>query len=302
LAICHRRPDGDTLGSAAACLTWCGRQGIEAQAFCVDAVPDEYRHLPSSERFATDPTVFDRHWDTVVVFDAGDLSHAGVADLMPRLRPRPRVVAIDHHFTNERYADINVVSPFSSSAAELVHGLFRENRVPIDRELATCLMTGIINDTDSLTNPASQHPAFAAAADLLAGGADWRSTLNLFVRNRPLPALRLMGKALSRLKYDSETGVASTAIRLADCPDGPNDCLADGIANYLGNSLKAEVVLVLKEKSGGEVNGSFRTVLEADTSAVAQRLGGGGHRKASGFTVRGRIEERDYGWTVVRAA
>lgn len=299
LAICHRSPDGDTLGSAAAYLTWAERQGVITRGFCSDPVPAEYRFLPSSQRFTSDPAVFDELWDTVVVFDAGDLKHAGVAELLPNLQPRPRIVAIDHHFTNERYADIDVVYPFASSTAELVHGIFRENRLPIDRELAMCLLIGLINDTDSLTNPAAQPASFAAAADLLAGGADWQTTLGLFVKNRPISSLRLMGRALHRLKLDPETGVASTALFLDDCPTG-EQCQTDGIVNYLGNHLDAEVIMLLKERPDGQVRGSFRTVLEADVSAVAQALGGGGHRKAAGFTVAGRIVEQDHGWVVER--
>jgi phosphoesterase RecJ-like protein len=298
LAVCHRRPDGDTLGSAAAYLTWAERQGMITRAFCLDPVPEEYRFLPSAERFTTDPAVFNELWDTVVVFDAGDLKHAGVDELLHGLRPRPRIIAIDHHFTNERYADIDVVHPHASSTAELVHGIFRENRLPIDRELAMCLLVGLINDTDSLTNPAAHQSAFAAASDLLAGGADWQTTLGLFVKNRPIESLRVMGRVLGRLKYDPETGVASSALFIDDCPTG--DCQTDGIVNYLGNHLDAEVILLLKERPGGEVRGSLRTVLEADVSAVAQSLGGGGHRKASGFTVTGVIAEEPHGWIVRR--
>ena len=100
LAICHRSPDGDTLGSAAACLLWCRRQGIDAHAFCVDVLPSRFAFLPEFDRFTDDERVFSKHWDAVVVIDSGDLKHAGVEGLLNDMKPRPPVVAIDHHVTN----------------------------------------------------------------------------------------------------------------------------------------------------------------------------------------------------------
>ncbi|MCK4858868.1 MAG: hypothetical protein KAT58_12920, partial [candidate division Zixibacteria bacterium] len=161
-----------------------------------------------------------------------------------------------------------------------------------------CLLAGIVNDTDALSNPAASQPAFQAAAKLMSGGADWRTLLGLFVKNRPINALRLMGRAMARLKFDSETGLASTVIFRDDYPEGADDCQMDGFANFLGSTLDVDVVLVLKDGGDGIVNGSFRTVGEADVSAVAQRLGGGGHRKAAGFSVPGKVVEREHGWAI----
>lgn len=305
LAVCHRRPDGDALGSTAAVLLWCRRQGIAAKAFCLDPIPPSFGFLPESERFTSDPAVFGEGWDTVVVLDCGDLQrigHPGVAGGFPSVGPHqpPTVIAVDHHCTNDgRYADVSVIDPQASSTAELVLGMFRENGVTVDCDLATCLLAGVAGDTDMLTNPAACRSAFRMASELLSEGADWRSAIGLFVRNRSIPSLRLVGRAMARLKVDPQTGVASTAVFRSDCPDG-SDFLADGLVDAIGGAMDAEVILVLKERADGTVSGSFRTVGEADTASVAQRLGGGGHRKASGFTVTGRIVEREHGWTVER--
>lgn len=305
LAVCHRRPDGDALGSTAALLLFCRRQGISARAFCADPVPADFAFLPETERFTSDPAVFDEPWDVVAVLDCAGPDRIGVEGGMERLRAgfrsAPTVIAFDHHRTGRPYADISLIDPSVSSTAELVRAFFLDSGVRLDVALATALLTGVTGDTDSLTNPAATRPAFLMAADLLSAGADWRAMNRIFVRNRTVPSLHLLGLALDRLKFDSETGLASTVVFLADCPDGSGDGLDTGLANFLGNTLDAEVILVLKERDDGTVTGSFRTVLEADTAAVAQRLGGGGHRKASGFTVTGRIVERAHGWTVERA-
>jgi bifunctional oligoribonuclease and PAP phosphatase NrnA len=298
LLVSHPNPDGDTLAAAAAMLLVCRRRGITADYYCRDAVPEQYAHMPGTEALASDPSIFTTHpYDVLAVFDAGDLRFAGIVDLVPLMQKRPVIIDFDHHVTNERFGDINVVDVGASSTAEVVHDFLRLNGEPISREMASGLLTGILFDTGNFSNPATTHGSLGAAGDLLLHGAKIHEASNRLTRNKPLSALRLWGRALSRIKHDPTSGVASTAVFLDDVIDeGADPEHIEGLSNFLNTFLDAPVTLVLKELPDGKVKGSYRSASDVDVAAIAKSHGGGGHKKAAGFTVSGKIVEKDNGW------
>ena len=301
LIVAHKKPDGDTLGAATAMFNFCRARGIEATGFCHDIVPHQYSYMPGTEEFTADHGVFaDPAHDVLAVFDAGDLRFAGIADLVASMPVPPTIVNFDHHATNERFGAVNVVDVKASSTAEVVYDFLRTVGADIDREIATCLLTGIVTDTGSFSNPATTDSALEAASDLVRRGAKMQEVSTKLMRNKSLTSLRLWGKVLARLKHNDALGVASTAIFAEDlAEEGIDEEHVEGISNFLNQFLDAKVVLVLKELPDNKVKGSFRTAEDIDVSAPAKILGGGGHKKAAGFTVPGRIKETERGWQVV---
>ncbi len=298
LTVSHRKPDGDTLGAAAAIIEFCRSRGIEAAGFCVDAVPEQYSYLPGAERFTTDPQAIRGDHDLLVVLDAGDLRFAGVADLIAASPRKPRMVVFDHHATNEGYGDVNVIDAGASSTAEVVYRFFETCGVEVTRELAVCLMTGIFTDTSYFTNPATNSQSLEAASKLIRRGVKLQDLTDRFINNKSVAGLRVWGRIMSRLKYNEALGVASTAVFEADSKDFDDDDRMDSLTNFLNGTLDVSVLLILKEVPGGLVKGSFRTTGDTDVSAVAKALGGGGHRKAAGFITTGRIVETPNGWRI----
>jgi phosphoesterase RecJ-like protein len=302
LLVSHPKPDGDTLGAGTAMFNYLRRSGIQVTGFCLDKVPSQYAYMPCSEEFTDDKAVFTsgRH-DVIAVFDAGDLRFAGVSALIDALSPRPTLLNFDHHNTNERYGDINILDIKASSTAEVVYDFLRTVGAEIDRDIATSLLTGILTDTGNFSNPATTSTSLGAASDLVRHGAKIQNVANRLIRNKSLISLRLWGSVLGRLKYNEKLGVASTAIFAKEiAEEGIDEEHVEGISNFLNQFLDAKVVLVLKEVSGGKVKGSFRTAEDIDVSEPAKMLGGGGHKKAAGFTVPGRIVEVANGWRVER--
>ncbi|MBI4457692.1 DHH family phosphoesterase [Candidatus Uhrbacteria bacterium] len=300
LVVSHRKPDGDTLGAACAVLNYARSIGKDAVGFCVDVLPEQYRYIPGTERYANDPSVFlTARPDVIAVFDASDLAFAGVLDFIAAVPHQPTIINFDHHATNVRFGDINALNVTASSTAEVVYDFLNAGGVEITREIATCLLTGILTDTGSFSNPATTASSLEAASDLLRRGASIHEVARRLMRNKPLKALHLWGAVLARLKYDERLGVATTAIFRKDLEEsGVEDEHVEGLSNFLNSFLNAKVVLVLKELPGGLVKGSFRTADEIDVSAIAKLMGGGGHKKAAGFTAQGRIVEGEKGWRV----
>ncbi len=298
LLVSHPKPDGDTLGAASAVLNFCRAAGIPATGFCMDPVPAQYLYMPGTELFTNDPSVFDGAiHDVVAVFDAGDLRFAGIAERLAAMQPRPFIINFDHHATNERYGDINIVDVAASSTAEVTYRFLETIGADIDRATATCLLTGILTDTGSFSNAATTSTSLEAGSDLMRRGAKIQEVASRLMRNKPIAALRLWGEALSRVKYDKKTDTASTAIFAKDM-DGVDDEHVEGVSNFMNQFLDVGTVLVLKELPGGKVRGSLRSASEIDVAARAKALGGGGHKKAAGFTIPGKIVETADEWKV----
>lgn len=306
--VAHPHPDGDTLGAALAMwnalrLEKSGTGDVwRPVVFCADTPPENYVYMSGVAQVTSDRTVF-LDADVICTFDAGDLVFAGIASEVASARARGgvRVMNVDHHATNQLFGDLNIVDVSACSTAEVVMRLLRCAGVQFTKDVATCLLTGILTDTSGFSNAGTTRVSFELAAELLRAGAKIQEVQRHVVRNMPIGGLRLWGSALERLKYDEARGMATTMVMNEDyVRHALDDEHAEGISNFLNRCLMAESVMVLKERNG-EVRGSLRTVSgERDVSQVAKKLGGGGHKKAAGFVMKGAVKEMPTGWGVVR--
>jgi len=298
IVVSHPKPDGDTLGAGLAMLGWCEQEGIPAVGFCLDKIASQYGYLRGTERYTNDPAVFaDPEVDLIAVFDAGDLRFAGIADAVARMPKKPVILNFDHHAVNDRFGDVNIVDLTSASTTEVVHRFFGVIGAHVPQPTANALLTGLLTDTGNFTNAATTTSSLGTGSSLIRRGAKMQEVMRHLVRNKSIPALRLWGEVFSRLKFDSDLGIATTAVFLSDW-QGLEEDHVEGISNFLGRCLDCKAILVLKEVPGGKVKGSFRTVEDLDVSLPAKYLGGGGHKKASGFTIPGTIKETPEAWVI----
>jgi phosphoesterase RecJ-like protein len=299
VTVSHRRPDGDTLGSACALGAALETAGKTVRCFCIDEVPISIAPFVGNRRFSNDPSVF-AGADAIVVLDSGDLRFVGVEAIIKNLAHKPTLINIDHHVINEKFGDINLVITEAASTTEAVFAVIKTMRYPVTPEMATQILMGIVTDTMMFFNPATTASSLQVAAELERLGGDIKKVSRLVSKNRNIESLVLWGKALERLKWDKSRSRVSTAImanELVGLPAG--DDAMDGLSNFLNNNLAAQTVMVLRELGGGMVKGSLRTASdEVDVCEEAVKYGGGGHRKAAGFAVRGRIVEKDNEWIV----
>ena len=171
LIVSHPRPDGDTLGANCAIATYLRDAGKNVAQFCTTPASSTFWYLPSVHLLTDNPKVFDEAWDVVCVVDAGDLSYAGITELLTHLPKKPLVLNVDHHATNTGYGDFNIVFPKASSTVEVVWELFVQGKKTITKQIATCLLTGLITDTGNFANAATTASVFQACAELMLKGA-----------------------------------------------------------------------------------------------------------------------------------
>lgn len=237
-------------------------------------------------------------FDLIITVDTGDLVQLGALyeDNKPMFKNIP-VLNIDHHASNGKFGVHNFLDYSVAATTQMLTPLILEleqehGEELIDEDVATLLLVGIITDTGSFQHSNTTPEAFEVAADLLERGARQQEIIKHVYKTKSLATLKLWGRVLSKIQAEGPLVYSTISLMdLADTNASSDD--SDGIIDELmSNAPNAEVVLLLKEKGKGFVTGSLRAPgKNADVSAIAQLLGGGGHIKAAGFRIKDKSLE-----------
>jgi phosphoesterase RecJ-like protein len=293
LLVPHKNPDGDALGSVTALIHLLQKWNKEHLVFCATEYSEKLGFLPGIEHFATDESVWkDSSIDCVVILDTGDLSHAGISEKLYEMNPKPFIINIDHHATNKMFGDLNLVIEKASSTCEVLYDFCKVNHIKIDKHTATCLLTGIVTDTGNFTNSATTVQSLQIASDLIHKGGNMNLIKEVVFKDKTVNGLKLWGTMLSRLAKHDEHEIVYTYITQKDLAEHKaGESEVEGMANFMNGLSEGKAALVLRELPDGAVKGSLRTTHhDYDVSSLASSLGGGGHKKAAGFTVAGPVD------------
>ncbi len=297
LVVSDGRPDGDSIGSSTATLSWLARDfpHLHLQAFCRETIPPSLLSLSHIQSFSTDRSLFTQPWDLILMHDASNLEHGGIEDILPLTPKGYTLVNIDHHTSNTLYGQINIVHTNACSTTEVLYQCLTQHKIFIDPEMANSLLAGLLTDTSSFTNSGTTASSLAMAGDLKRLGARYEQLQEATMSRQSLESLQLWGKLLSRLQKRTDLHLAITYV-FAHEHEGLNDEEAlGGLSNMLNARCgDVETVIVLKETSEGLIKGSCRST-KRDISLFCAAFGGGGHKKASGFSLKGKLEERKNG-------
>lgn len=298
LIISHRQPDADTLGAAIALRLWMGKSSKQVTMACVDRVSDRFMFLPRVGEFVRDFDIED--FDLMVVVDAGASYMTNFQLKYPNfLQSGLPVINIDHHASNDNYGTLNLVDPEAASTTVIIYRFFKDMGLEIDSEMASALLAGIYGDTGSFMHSNTTTEVYQIAADLLAKGAMVSFvSKNLFHRDK-VSTLRLWGAALERAKVTDDNVVVSVVCNEDYQRSEARPEQLSGVVEYLSMVPGAKFAVLVNEDQKGNVKGSLRTKqVDIDVSKIAARFGGGGHPKASGFSVPGSLR-RDFTYTIV---
>lgn len=287
--ISHQKPDGDTSGSAMAMAYALESFGKKVTLYDEDPLADEFHFIPKASEYIH---TFDINtFDLAIAFDGGTYKMFGLTDSNPELFDKTfPLINIDHHLSNEMYGSVNIVNDTVASTTIMVSKIFRALNWNITPEIATCLMLGLYTDTGSLQHSNATPETFREASFLLRKGADLGSIAKYVFQTKKVETLKLWGRILSRLSKNHE-GIPSAFVRDKDFEEtGTTQDDLTGVVDYLNSVPDSPYSILLTERKDGKVKGSLRTLHEdIDLTQVAGKMGGGGHRKASGFTVKGNL-------------
>ncbi len=296
----HQHPDGDALGSTLALMHALRLQGKEVTAYIPDEAPDFFRFLPGiSELTTVKPDV--KRFDVVVLLDYTQLYRT---NLEAEVKAHPNTICLDHHYDNLKEARINVIVPEAAATAQILFDFFEATDVPITKDMATCLLTGIFTDTGSFMHDSTTPEILEMAAKLMGKGARLSHIAHETYQRKGLPSLRIWGRALSRIILNEATGAAVAVITyedLQECHATLDDL--SGVVNMLNALPDTKYAMLITEFEPGQIKGSLRSEphKQTDVSLLAKKLGGGGHKLAAGFEVRGHLVKKEGIWRIVPA-
>ncbi len=296
----HEHPDGDALGSSLAVMHALRAQGKEVVVYVPDPAADLFAFLPGLDEIVYEkPDV--ASFDAVVVLDYTQLYRTHMEE---EILAHPNTISIDHHYDNSKQTKINLIVAEASATAHILYELFRAFEWDISKDIATCLLTGIFTDTGSFMHDSVTSEILDIASDLMSRGARLSHIAHETYQKKDLAGLKIWGRALSRILINEKTGAAVSVITFKDLQEcGATLDDLDGVVNMLNTLPDTKFAMVLTEHTPGVIKGSLRSEPKknVDVSKIAKRLGGGGHKLASGFEIKGHLEEKDGTWRVVAA-
>jgi phosphoesterase RecJ-like protein len=290
----HENPDGDALGSLLATHGLLSALGKDALTFIAAEdlpLPREYREF-RLERLTSEPPE-DIAERTVVFLDCGNIDR-GSAGL---LRHGAHLVNIDHHHDNTRFGTLNYVVPEASCTAEIVWDLMHGLGLTPSPEVAEALYVGLITDTGRFMYENTGARAHLMAAELIDAGVDVPGIYKQLYEELPPAKLALYALALGRVRRFDCGELTLAALDAEDFERAEADeAYSEGIIDLLRAVQGTKVAVLVRELTAGERKGQRKVSLRAtgddvDVSAIARAQGGGGHRRAAGFSTALELPE-----------
>ena len=277
----HARPDGDAVGSALATMHLLESMGKQVTVVLADPVPRTFAGLPGVDRvLRTQPTT---PAEVAVVLECDSIERTGYDHLAAE-----QTINIDHHQSGAPYASVNWIDPAAPAAGVMVYDLAVASGEAISPALATCLYAAVLTDTVRFTLPSTTAGTFGLVQHLLTLGADAPGVSEAVYHSHRPARLRILGAALRRLHIDGPIAwSAVTQTEIEEAQAETEDC--EGVVNYIVGIEGVKAGAFLRELPDGEFRASLRSKGEVDVARVAERLGGGGHRNASGCTMEGPL-------------
>jgi phosphoesterase RecJ-like protein len=293
LITTHEGPDGDALGSTLALHEALSQLGKDSVMFLAEKefpLPLEYRFLPLQEVFHEAPADLS---DRIVIFlDCGNI------DRMPVqwLRDGKRMLNLDHHHDNTRFADVNLVDVDASSTAEIVFEICRRLGVDVTESIAQALYVGLITDTGQFMYENTDARTHRVAAELIESGVDVNGTFRRLYERVPEAKLKLIARALGRIDRRLDGALSTTYLSADDyAATGADETLTEGIIDFVRGIEGTSVAAVVRDKPDSQSAArkvSLRsTDGSVDVSVIARKMGGGGHRRAAGFSTDQSYDE-----------
>ncbi len=282
LVCSHSHPDGDAVGSMLAMGMLLEQLGKRADLVTADRVPSIYRGLPGVDAIRHAMRIYGPY-DAVILLECDGLERAGLRGLDAFY-----LINIDHHLSGRGYADLNWIDTEAASVGELVFRLVKFVGATVTPEMATCLYTTLLTDTGGFTYGSVRASTFEVARELALAGADPVAIAREVCYSSPTAKVLLLGAALNHLNREGRLAwLWVTHVDMVRCCAAEEDC--EGIVNVAIGIAGVEVAVFLRELPDGSLRLSLRSKGKINVSAIAERLGGGGHGNAAGCALEGPL-------------
>ncbi len=285
--LSHESPDGDAIGSSLGMCLALQNMGKKAEVIMKE-YPANFNFLPGIENIKTEGSM--EEYDVAIVVDCPELKR--VNSIFHKYFENAKVkIEFDHHGKNAMFADYNIVDQVSPACAQILVSSFEYLNIEITKDIATCLLTGIITDTGGFKNSGITTETFEFAGWALSKGVNvsniYRQSMMIITPSK----FEMQKMAMDRLEFFADGKIAFTYITKEDDEKvgmEPGD--HDGIVEIGRNIKGVEISIFLHEKEKG-FKASLRSNDYVDVSEICMLFGGGGHVKAAGATINMNLQE-----------
>ena len=282
----HIRPDGDCVGSQLGLTLALQAEGKKVVCWNEDPIPEKYRFL--------DPDHVIRKpkrglaFDCVIAADAASFERLGTVGRC--VAQRKLLINIDHHESNNRYADLNWVSARESSTGELIFRLLKIAKWPITKRIADCLFTAVSTDTGSFQYSTTRPGTYHVAGELVRRGADLAKICDEVYQSYPVSRMRLLRHIYSHFRLTHRDEIAYVWLKKADfARTGADSSDTEGLIDHIRAIAPVVVACVFEEIEPELTRISLRSKSQrVNVNEIAAQFGGGGHSAAAGARIAGK--------------
>lgn len=280
----HVRPDGDCVGSCMGLYLYLKEEypQIDTDVY-LEPVPESYRMIAGTDEVKSEIAA-QEPYDLFICLDCGDEQRLGFS--APLFDAAKETLCIDHHVSNDAFADNNYIVPDASSTSELVYRLLDEKK--ITKQVAEALYMGIVHDTGVFQYSCTSPETMEIAASLMRKGINGSEIIDKTYYEKTYIQNQILGRALleSMLIMDKQCIVSVIRQRSMEFFQAePSDL--EGIVSQLRQTKGVEVAIFLHEMQPQLFKVSLRSKGKVDVSEIAKYFGGGGHVRAAGVTMKG---------------
>ena len=284
----HVRPDGDCVGSTMGLYLYLKENfpQIETDLY-LESVPEAYSMIRHTDEVKSELPE-GKIYDLFICMDCGDLQRLGFSQKL--FIESKQTACIDHHVSNEAFADVNYIVPDASSTSELVYNLLDYDKMSL--ETAEALYMEIAHDTGIFRYSCTSPETMEAAAQLMRKGVDTAKITDRTYYEKTYIQNQILGKALLESIMVLDQRCIVSVVRLKEMEffkAKPSDL--EGIVSQMRQTKGVEVAMFLHETASQTFKVSLRSKEQVDVSSIAKYFGGGGHVRAAGVTMKGSVHD-----------
>lgn len=283
----HKAPDGDCIGSVMALYEFLKPLNKELTV-CIDGtIPFNYKTFVDEEIIAKEYD--DKEYDLLFILDCSDAERLG--KFKGVFNNAKKSVCIDHHKTNQSFADINIIDSSMSSTGELLYDILMTSGQRLTTKTATYIYIAILTDTGKFSYSNTSSDTHKKTAELIDLGVDVAYIDNTVYNSKPANVVRAFIDCISKIElhYSNKFGITFIT---KDILQNNNVDMSDidGVVEFIREIKEVEVSCVLKEYEEKNTKVSLRSKGDIDVSLISVKFGGGGHAKAAGFEIDDTVE------------
>ncbi len=283
----HRRPDGDSIGSNLAFASVLTAAGKDVDIYSIDEVPDYLQFLEGSDKIKV-LSPDEIRWGNYDTFWALDMSATDMLGAEVTFPPGLEIVVIDHHKTNEGWGKTNLVDETAVSTTQVLYDLFKAEKISYNQEAAMAMLTGLATDTGFFKFIENGRPLQVGADLIDSHKLKYQTILFNIQQQLNIEDVLFVGAALSFIKVNYDKKVALLPIPHKDWINfGAAGQSSHMLTGYISSINGTDLGVIITEERPGEFRLNFRSRDRSyDVSELAKKMGGGGHKNASGAKIK----------------